>query len=59
MCNKEQGFYRSSVISEVEQLRAELASKPIIDELMLEYCPDELTPEQIANWSKYQRRLEG
>lgn len=25
-----------------------------IDALMLEYCPDEMTPEQIANWERHQ-----
>ena len=25
-----------------------------IDELMLEYCPDEMTPEQIEEWAKHQ-----
>ena len=26
-----------------------------IDRLMLEYCPDEMTPEQLAAWGKHQR----
>lgn len=26
-----------------------------IDALMLEYCPDEMTPEQVAEWSRHQR----
>lgn len=26
-----------------------------IDQLMLEYCPDEMMPEQIAGWGKHQR----
>ena len=26
-----------------------------IDALMLEYCPDEMTPEQIAEWEKHQK----
>ena len=25
-----------------------------LDELMLEYCPDEMTPEQIAEWARNQ-----
>ena len=25
-----------------------------IDALMLEYCPDEMTPEQLANWAAHQ-----
>ena len=29
-----------------------------IDALMLEYCPDEMTPEQVANWAKHQRKVE-
>jgi hypothetical protein len=27
-----------------------------LDALMLEYCPDEMTPEQIENWQRHQRR---
>jgi len=27
-----------------------------IDALMLEWCPDEMTPEQMENWGKRQRR---
>lgn len=26
-----------------------------IAELMLNYCPDEMTPEQIENWEKHRR----
>jgi hypothetical protein len=26
-----------------------------IDALMLEYCPDEMTPEQVNEWGKHQR----
>lgn len=26
-----------------------------IDELMLEYCPNEMTEEQLANWAAHQR----
>ena len=48
--------------SECRKLRARLekagkdaASKQArIDELMLEYCPDEMTPEQIDEWAKHQ-----
>lgn len=28
-----------------------------IDSLMLEYCPDEMTPEQIAEWGRYQQAV--
>ena len=27
----------------------------IIDALMLEHCPDEMTPEQMANWERHQK----
>ena len=36
---------------------AKLVSDPLeakIDELMLEYCPDEMTEEQYENWAKHQ-----
>lgn len=26
-----------------------------IDRLMLEFCPDEMTPEQLEEWEKHQR----
>jgi hypothetical protein len=26
-----------------------------IDRLMLEYCPDEMTPEQMAEWARHQK----
>lgn len=26
-----------------------------IDDLMLEYCPKDMTPEQIENWKQHQR----
>lgn len=26
-----------------------------LDRLMLEYCPEEMTPEQLATWAKHQR----
>lgn len=29
-----------------------------IDALMLEYCPDEMTPEQLANWAKHQQPID-
>lgn len=29
-----------------------------IDSLMLEYCPDEMTPEQVAEWGRHQRRYD-
>lgn len=41
---------------QVEELERALAGKQAkIDELMFEYCPDEITPEQLAEWEKHQR----
>ena len=38
------------------ELEAEVAAKQArIDALMLEYCPDEMTPEQAAEWARHQR----
>ncbi len=31
------------------------AKQAQIDALMLEYCPDEMTTEQIDNWEKHQK----
>ena len=28
-----------------------------VDALMLEYCPDEMTPEQLAEWEKHQAEV--
>lgn len=40
---------------EIFDLRAECKAKQAqIDSLMLEYCPDDMTEEQIENWRKYQ-----
>jgi hypothetical protein len=33
------------------------AQQAEIDRLMLEYCPDEMTAEQLAEWGKHQRRV--
>jgi len=40
--------YPNCLICEVERLEAK------VDSLMLEYCPDEMTPEQVAEWGKHQ-----
>lgn len=29
-----------------------------IDALMLEHCPDEMTPEQVANWERHQNAVQ-
>lgn len=40
----------------VAELEREVAAKQArIDALMLEYCPDEMTPEQVAEWARHQR----
>jgi len=33
------------------------AKQAQIDSLMLEYCPDEMTKEQIEEWEKHQRPM--
>lgn len=44
-----------SLESEVARLKADAASKQArIDALMLEHCPDEMTPEQMAEWAAHQ-----
>jgi len=39
-------------IAELEQQLAECQAK--LDTVMLEYCPWDMTPEQIATWEKHQ-----
>ena len=47
--------YCAKLKVEGEQTRARLAeAEAKIDRLMLEYCPDEMTPEQMAAWEKHQ-----
>jgi hypothetical protein len=38
-----------SLIARIEELEAK------VDSLMLEWCPDEMTPEQIEKWGSNQR----
>ena len=48
-------FTMSKYASEVELLRAKCAwLQARVDALMLEYCPEEMTPEQIAEWGRNQ-----
>ena len=57
--------YRSASLGDVERAvdaemdyREQLAAKQArIDELMLEYCPNEMTEEQLEEWSKHQRAV--
>lgn len=45
-----------SAANRLESLRKQFAEcKARIDALMLEYCPDEMTPEQIKEWGRNQR----
>jgi len=39
-------------ITYLEQQKAAMQAE--IDSLMLEFCPDEMTPEQVENWKKHQ-----
>lgn len=55
-------FTMSKYASEVELLRDKCAwleghvaaKQARIDALMLEYCPDDMTPEQVAEWERHQ-----
>lgn len=41
---------------ELDELRRELAAKQAqIDRLMLEFCPDEMTQDQISEWKRHQK----
>lgn len=43
----------------INQLRSDLAdAQAKIDALMLEYCPEEMTPDHKLNWAKHQRPAE-
>ena len=44
--------------SETEQSKIIAGQQARIDELMLEFCPNEMTTEQIANWSVHQKTQE-
>ena len=48
-------WYRKELAEAKRQLAAKQA---VIDRLMLEYCPDQMSVEQIVNWSNHQRALE-
>lgn len=46
----------SSVFGEVVQLRIELAAAQAkIDELMIEFCPEDITPERWVEYQKHQK----
>lgn len=49
---------KGKAFAEVDALRAEVEAKQArIDALMFEYCPDEMTPEQIEEWARHQKRV--
>ena len=48
-------WYRKELAEAKRQLEAKQA---IIDRLMLEYCPNEMSVEQLVNWSNHQRAIE-
>lgn len=44
----------------INKLHEEVAHKQsVIDRLMLEYCPDEMTEDQIESWERHQWGLKG
>ena len=50
--------FNAELQDENDQLCTALAAAQAkIDSLMLEYCPDEMTPEQIENWGKHQKAV--
>ena len=48
-------WYRNELAEAKRQLEAKQA---IIDRLMLVYCPNEMSVEQLVNWSNHQRAIE-
>lgn len=46
---------RSSDTARIEEMKKRDALQAKVDELMLEYCPDEMTEEQLRNWESHQR----
>ena len=45
-------FYKHEVVQLMQQLAAHMQAD--IDQLMLKYCPEEMTEEQLNNWEKCQ-----
>jgi len=50
--NKWRNNYRREIAKLTEQLAAKRAE---VDALMLEYCPSEMSQEQLDNWAAHQR----
>lgn len=49
-------YSSEQVESIIQQLEAQLASKQAqIDQLMLEYCPENMSAEQVQEWERHQK----
>ena len=49
------GAYSSTAELYREAKEMILALEAEIDALMLEYCPEEMSPEQMENWARHQK----
>ncbi len=52
--NPDWDMLKASRDSLLEHMKLLGAAQAKIDALMLEYCPDEMTEEQMANWERHQ-----
>ena len=49
---------KHAVHGQLAECRSRIAAlQAKIDSLMLEYCPGEMTPEQIENWGRHQKAV--
>lgn len=49
----------ADLVAEIEDLKKQVASKQAeIDGLMLEYCPGDMTTEQIEEWCRHQHPVD-
>lgn len=56
MVRRRRSGARRGMMDIVERLRTEVDALQVkIDTLMFEYCPEEMTPEQVDEWGKAQR----
>jgi len=54
--SSEEHYHREILLDRLEAAETKLAAKQaMIDMLMLEYCPEEMNAEQMAEWAKHQR----
>lgn len=47
--------WADAVIAKLTPVNQTAALQAKIDALMLEHCPEEMTPEQLANWESHQK----